>query len=103
MVVSVSLHATNRILFFKVKVLNELLEKIFVEWHFLKTREKAWLSGYWIDANQVSHHVSVVSHVSNSDAGFGIRIQNFFDEIFAVWREELWHLVICAHDFLVEV
>lgn len=44
-IVTVSLHTPAGVLLLKVKILDQPLQKLFVNWHLLKSRIKARLSG----------------------------------------------------------
>jgi hypothetical protein len=48
-VVTVSLHAPDGVLLFKVEILDQPLQELFVDGHLLKTWKKASFSGNLVD------------------------------------------------------
>lgn len=45
----------------------------------------------------------MILNFCDSDSSFGICVQDFANEVLAVWGEKLWHLVVGTHDFLVQI
>lgn len=103
MVVAVSLHASDRVLLFKIEIFDQLREQVRHPRHLLEAWEEAWLARDRLTPNQIVFHEWVVADVLYLDASFGICIEDFRDEIFALAREELWHLIVCTHDLFVKI
>ena len=45
----------------------------------------------------------MTSDLRYPDSRLRVCVQNFADKVLALWGEELWHGVICAHDLLIEI
>ena len=45
----------------------------------------------------------MVPDLRYSDSSLWICVQNLLYDVFALGREELWHLVISGHDLLVQI
>ena len=102
-VVSIRLQAPDRVLLLKLEVIDEALQKLPLEGHLLKAREEAGLAllrqCFFVSCS----HVWVVSNVGNANASLRIGVQDLLDEVLALRREELGHLVVRCHDLLVQV
>ena len=89
MIVSVSFKASDRILFFELKVTDETVEKFFCVRHLLQSREKAWLAGFRLNFFLCGSHEWVVSNLRDAYTRIWICVQNFADEVLALWRKKL--------------
>lgn len=102
-VVSVCLHAPHCIFLLKIVVFDEFRKKLLVPRHLLETGEQTWLTGDLLHSYEICFHEGVAPDILNSESGLGVRIQNLGNEVFALGRQKLRHLVVRAHNLLVEV
>lgn len=100
-VVAVCLHAFSGIVFLKLKLFYQLLKQLCVDRHLLETRVEPLVS--WDLLGEIVAHVAVVADIRNLKPSFGVRVKYLGDEIFALSRKELGHLVVGAHNLFVEV
>lgn len=100
-VVTVSFHTSDSVLLLELIVFDQFLEEDLLPGHLLEAWEETWLTGNRINTDKVGLHKSVGADVLNSQSFFGVGVQNLCYEIFALRRQEFWHLVVSTHDFLV--
>lgn len=103
MVVTVSFEASNRVLLLKLEVIDESLQQFACVGHLLEAWEKPRLASLGQGVLLGSSHVRMVPNLRDPDASLWVRVQNLCDDVFALGGEELWHLVISGHNFLVEI
>src|SRR6056300_256813 len=100
-IVAIGFKASDRVVLFKLEVVHQPLQKVSLVRHFLQTGEEArlaWLGCCLFDSGA---HVNMVSDLSNSDSGLWVSVQDLCDKVLALCAEELGHLVVSTHDFLV--
>ena len=102
-IVTVSLEASNRVLLLKLEVVDESLQQFACVWHLLEAGEQARLASLGQSIFLSTSHVGMVPNLRNPDASLGVRVQNLSNDVLALRGEELGHLVISGHDFLVEI
>ena len=73
-IVSVSFEASDRVLFFKLKVANEPAKKFLSVRHLLETREKAWFTDFCTEFFLCWPHVGMVSNFRDADTGIRVGV-----------------------------
>lgn len=102
-VVSIRFQASDAVLLLELEVIYESCEEVSLEGHFLQSWEKTRLShlrhGFLVRCT----HVGVATDVLDSNTRLGVRVQDLLNEVLALRREELGHLVIGSHNLLVQI
>lgn len=103
MVVAIGFETSDRVVFFKLEIVDQTLKQFALVRHLLETRVEALLFGLLKSLFLCASHVRMTTNLANTNSRLWVRIEDLCYEIFALGRQELWHLVVCGHDLFVQV
>lgn len=102
-VVPIGFEASDRVLFFKLEVVDQTLQQILCVGHLLQSREEARLTDLGECVLLGTSHVGMIPDFRNANTGLWVSVQDLLNEVLALWRQEFRHLVVSGHDLFVQI